>query len=90
MKAYTGGYKAIAAREKCKADGAHLPTPKSEAENHWFDNYRAKVNIRDFWLGIDDIKVEGEWKTENGDLQTYFNWANNQPDNWKNSVKGSR
>ena len=71
MKAYTGTYAAIAAREKCRADDEkfHLPTPKNDAENHWYWNYALRFSISDFWLGLDDKDVEGQWKTEDGDLQ---------------------
>ena len=88
MKALTKKYKPVAARQKCKTDGAHLPVPKSEAENQWFNNYRKQVKIGDFWLGIDDAEVEGKWKTEDGDRLTYGNWDYNQPSNTRNSVRG--
>lgn len=71
-------------RHKCKADGnnVHLPMPRSAAENQWYKNYAAKVNIPSFWLGINDVDIEGEWRTDNGDLQAYFNWHPNQPNNY--------
>ena len=91
VKAYNELYEPIAAREKCKADGSHLPTPRSEAENAWYRNYAAKLNIDYFWLGIDDANVEGEWRTETGDLQTFFKWdsEDGQPNNWKEQDKES-
>ena len=71
------------ARHKCAADGnnIHLPMPKSEAENQWYQSYAAKASIPRFWLGINDVDVEGEWKTDNGELQTYFKWHPKQPNN---------
>ena len=54
--------------------------PKSEAENQWYHSYAAKANIPRFWLGIN--KVEGEWRTDYGELQTYFKWHPKQPNNW--------
>ena len=53
--------------------------PRSDAENQWYQSYAAKVNIPSFWLGINDVDVEGEWRTDNGNLQTYFKWHSNQP-----------
>ena len=31
------------------------------------------------WLGIKYIKTEAVWKTDKGDLQTYTNWDDNEP-----------
>ena len=55
-----------AGTQECTADGAmvHLPTPKSDAENQWYNDY-VYVNIFSsssydrFWIGIDDAQVEG-------------------------------
>ena len=73
-------------RNKCKADenNVNLPMPKNEAENQWYQNYAAKANIPSFWLGFDDLDVEGEWTTDDGKPQTYFKWRNGQPNNWHN------
>ena len=36
------------------------------------------------WLGINDLSQEGKWRTQRGQIQTYFNWAPGQPDNLDN------
>ena len=38
------------------------------------------IGLDNYWLGISDAVNEGEWRTDKGDLQTYFNWAT--VDNW--------
>ena len=61
---YTGY---TAATDYCTADGAmvHLPTPKSEAENLWYNDYMHTNYLPPnslsvyFWLGIKDANVEG-------------------------------
>ena len=44
------------------------------------------MKLENYWLGISDVVVEGEWRTDKGDLQTYLNWASGadwaQPDNY--------
>ena len=80
MKPYTGLYGPIAAREKCRADDdkVHLPTPKSGAQNQWYQNYALKLSISHFWLGLDDIVVEGQWKTENDEIQSRVSKGNSK------------
>ena len=60
--AQVSGY--TAATDYCTADGAmvHLPTPKSEAENLWYNDYMYSGGTKSyssFWLGINDANVEG-------------------------------
>ena len=62
-----------AASQYCAADGAmvHLPAPKNEAENLWYNSYMF-ANHKDtgtwafftgghvsFWLGVNDANIEG-------------------------------
>ena len=70
-------------RQKCRSDGDNInfPIPRNKAENQWYQNYAAKFEKPGYWLGINDADVEGEWRTDNGDLQTYFNWLSGQPNN---------
>ena len=62
-----------AATDYCAADGAmvHLPAPKNEAENLWYNSYMfANYEVtgtwafvtgghRSFWLGVNDANIEG-------------------------------
>ena len=36
------------------------------------------------WLGINDLDVEGQWRTDSGDLQNYLPWTSGQPNNYGN------
>ena len=77
VKAYNQLYTATAARDKCSSDAnyIHLPIPTSAIQNQWYWNYSQQMKLENYWLGISDIDVEGEWRNDKGDLQTYFNWA---------------
>ena len=83
VKAYNQLYTATAARDKCSSDAnyIHLPIPTSATQNQWFWNYAQHVGLSSYWLGISDVAVEGQWRTDNGDLQTYFNWRSSEPNN---------
>ena len=83
VKAYTESSSPTAARDQCSKDAnyLHLPTPTSDTENQWYWAYSQHVGLPGYWLGISDVAVEGQWRTNNGDLQTYFNWSPGQPDN---------
>ena len=78
VKAFTEVYTPTAARDKCtsEANYLHLPIPMSAAQNQWYWNYSQVMGLEYYWLGISDAVVEGEYRTDKGDLQTYFNWAN--------------
>ena len=78
VKAFNEVYTPTAARDKCtsEANYLHLPIPMSAAQNQWYWNYSQVMGLEYYWLGISDAVVEGEYRTDKGDLQTYFNWAN--------------
>ena len=67
---------ATGARSLCTADAdyVHLPMPQNDAQNMWYVNYAKQLGFNGYWLGINDAIVEGEWKTDKGDLQTYLPW----------------
>jgi len=68
----------------CANDGdfLHQPIPSNQYENDFFFNLVGARNDRDMWLGITDSADEGTWMTTQGDLQTYFNWNGNEPNNY--------
>ena len=72
---------ATAAHDWCQADGAnvHLPIPRSQEENDLYNSVFASLNENAFWLGINDADSEGQWKTFQGDTQTYFDWGSSEP-----------
>ena len=67
---------ATEARSLCAADAdyVHLPMPQNSIENMWYINYAKKLGVSEFWLGINHATTEGEWRTDNGDLQTFLSW----------------
>ena len=84
VKAFNEAYSPTAARDKCTSDASylHLPIPISAAQNQWYWKYSQHMALADYWLGINDAAVEGEFRTDKGDLLTYSNWATLQPDDY--------
>ena len=82
VKAYTKEHKHRDAKRLCSREASylHLPAPTSEAQNQWYLEYAKSVGLEDYWLGITDKDREGEWMNDRGDPQTYFDWAQGQPD----------
>jgi hypothetical protein len=66
----------------CTAEGAnvYLAIPDNMTE------LSALVTLAgaDFWVGIDDITVEGAYKTVHGTTPTFLPWAPGEPDNGGN------
>ena len=67
---------AFEARSLCAkdADYVHLPMPINDAQNIWYKNYAKSLDFTGYWLGVNDVESEGEWRTDTGDLQTYLPW----------------
>ena len=67
---------ATEARSLCAADAdyVHLPVPQNIAQNMWYMNYATQLGVNGYWLGVNDATTEGEWRTDNGDLQTFLPW----------------
>ena len=57
----------------------HLPTPANSVQNEWYHSFMKSNGHNSMWLGIKYIKTEAVWKTDKGDLQTYTNWDDNEP-----------
>ena len=63
----------------------YLVAINSEDEQEWlhkrFSEIVGSVNDRDFWIGLNDRDVEGEWVWPTGPLQEgdYQNWVTGQP-----------
>ena len=92
VKAHSHLYGPKSARDKCTSDASylHLPFPANAAQNQWYKAYSEAVGFDAYWLGISDVDVEGEWRTDKGDLQTYFIWANGQPNNYQYNSDGGQ
>ena len=67
---------AAEARALCAADAnyVHLPMPQNAAQNMWYINYAKTLGFSGYWLGINDVKSEGQWITDTDDIQTYLPW----------------
>jgi hypothetical protein len=63
----------------CEDDGAdartYLAIPDNLAESNAIDS----LATNDTWLGITDFPMEGTWVTVLGTVQTFFRWAQGQP-----------
>ena len=62
--------------------GGNLVTINDAIEESWLRE--AFGNSENFWIGLTDRDVEGQWQWVNGESVTYTNWAPGQPDNYIN------
>lgn len=68
------------AKEICEQKGGHLITIESKAENDLAmsmipENYS-------LWLGYSDMNEANEWRDVCGNLLSYSNWNEGEPNNW--------
>lgn len=74
----------------CKNDGSHVhqPIPKSDEESQWYADFVFNEfskfpswNPTDvyFWLGVNDAVVNGEYRDDKDEVQSYFKWGPSQP-----------
>lgn len=61
--------------------GGHLVTFNDAAEEIWA---KATFGNANFWIGINDIAVEGSWVWTSGEPVTYTNWSGGEPNNYGN------
>jgi glucose/arabinose dehydrogenase/HAMP domain-containing protein len=67
------------AQQEAESAGGNLVTINNAAEQAWL---RQTFGDReDFWIGINDRRVEGQFEWVNGETVTYTNWAEGQPNN---------
>ncbi len=60
--------------------GGHLVTINDAAERAWLVTTFGSSPY--YWIGFNDIAVEGSWVWVNGELTPYTNWAGGEPNNW--------
>ena len=85
----TGGhaYKKIkcenrgSAQTQAAAEGAYLVTINDAAEQKWL---QIVFGSQPSWIGLNDIKQEGEWQWDNGEPLTYTNWESQEPHDTNN------
>ena len=60
------------AQRQAVAAGAHLVSINDEVEQQWLGViFRQKP----FWIGLNDLEEEGEWRWDSGEPVTYTNWT---------------
>lgn len=69
------------AKENCEILGGHLATVTSQDENDALFQYVKSQNLSDVFFGYTDEKTEGVWEWVSGEISTYTNWGDTQPDN---------
>ena len=82
------------------ADFLHMPIPQNMDQNDFYFDLVGARSDRDLWLDINDYETEGlslfwrfltktvflgVWMNVHGELQTFFNWNGNEPNNHQNS-----
>lgn len=74
------------AQQKAIKEGAHLVSINNEDEQFWIE---AVFQFSSFWIGLNDVEKEGEWRWDSGEPVTYTNWttSNHFPDNSPDTEK---
>ncbi len=63
------------AHHKAIQNGAHLISINDEAEHKWISEIFGRGF---FWIGLNDLEKEGEWKWDGGEAVTYEVWEKNE------------
>ncbi len=63
------------AHQQATKNGAHLVSINDEAEHKWIMEMFGKGFI---WIGLNDLKKEGEWEWDSGEPLTYKIWETNK------------
>ena len=74
------------AQHKAIKEGAHLVSINNEEEQFWIDVIFGRAS---FWIGLNDVEKESEWRWDSGEPVTYTNWSNRSifPDNAPDTEK---
>ncbi|WP_017652856.1 DUF4347 domain-containing protein [Fortiea contorta] len=69
-----------AAQAEAVSLGGNLVTINDAAEESWLRSTFSTTER--FWLGINDVQVEGQFRWVSGETVTYTNWAPGEPNNY--------
>ena len=69
------------AETKAIARGGHLVTINNSAEELWLKKTFDPQSNKSFWIGFNDIAIEGNWVWTSGENNTYTNWVDGEPNN---------
>ena len=70
------------AKSICENLGAKVPLPRSSDENNDYKNAFRKLTSHSYVaLGLSDVASEGIWRDFDGNLATYTNWNDREPNN---------
>jgi len=71
------------ATQRCKAEGAKLFEPQSNAEGLAVRQMAEAAGLGDFWIGVNDIADEGNWVyATSGSAVKVTNWNSGEPNNY--------
>ena len=65
--------------DACQGMGAQLARINNVLDNNYVSQLHGAQGT---WIDGTDELNEGQWIDVNGNQLSYFNWANNEPDNW--------
>ncbi len=72
------------AKGECAQVGYHLVTIDDLAENTWVDGRVDSYSSGRWWIGYNDLTVEGYWDWD-GPYSSFTYWANNEPNDANNN-----
>ena len=71
------------AERKCRQLGGHLCTITSREEYNFIINMLPSTK-KLYWLGANDLEIEGTWKWVTGEPFTFMQWLNGEPNGGRN------